>query len=156
MARFAAGDGQHLRVGGDGKVIWVPKEVYVSTNFFGIHTDPRFWGPAGLEWKPERWIVRDPDTGVEAIRTPKGGTFLAWSHGPRVCPGRKFSQVEFVAVLATLLYRYRLKPWVVPGTEMRTQNDASEALMLAVNDSQFSLTTKMARPEKAGVVIVPR
>ncbi|KIW18639.1 hypothetical protein PV08_02928 [Exophiala spinifera] len=154
MSRFAGGEGQRLRVGD--RDLFVPKGVYVSTNFFGIHTDPRHWGATSLEWKPERWIVKDPETGVESIRTPTGGTFLGWSYGPRVCPGKKFSQVEFAAVLVTLLHRFRLKPWAIPERGMESEDDARDALMHAVDDSQFAFTTKMASPEKAGVVIVPR
>lgn len=154
MSRFATGRGQSLRIGD--RDLFVPKDVYVSTNFFGIHSDPRFWGPTNLEWKPERWVVKDPETGVESIRTPTGATFLGWSYGPRVCPGRKFSQVEFVAVLATLLHKFRLKPWAIPERGLESEDDARKALMDAVNASKFSLTTKMASPEKAGLVIVPR
>ncbi|KAI1621842.1 cytochrome P450 [Exophiala viscosa] len=153
MARVPAGDGQSLRVGD--KELFVTKDMQVSTNFYGIHADPRWWGPASLEWKPERWITKDSDTGLESINCPAiGATFLGWSAGPRICPGKKFSQVEFVATIATLLHKFRLKPLVMQERGMMDEGDAREALRKTVAASQFMLTTKMIAPENAGVVLV--
>lgn len=38
--------------------------------------------------------------------------FYPWSGGPRVCPGQKFAQVEFVAVLACVLRGAKVKPCI--------------------------------------------
>ena len=43
----------------------------------------------------------------EIFVTPAKGTFFPWSDGPQDCPGAKFSQVEFVAVIARLLREHR-------------------------------------------------
>lgn len=43
----------------------------------------------------------------EIFVTPAQGTFFPWSDGPQDCPGAKFSQVEFVAVIACLLRDHR-------------------------------------------------
>ena len=155
MARIPAGDGQTLVVGD--REIFVPQGTYVSTNFYGIHTDPRWWGPDSLEWKPQRWISKDQETGLETIAPPPAGAvFIGWSTGPRVCPGKKFSQVEFVAVIAMMLHRFRLEPWVMQEKGMRTSDDATRALMDTVSKSQFILTTKMIDPETAGITLVRR
>jgi cytochrome P450 len=58
-----------------------------------------------LEFRPQRWIVTS-DTGTESLFMPQPGTFLAWSSGPRICPGMKFSHVKFVAVISTILARH--------------------------------------------------
>lgn len=155
IARVPAGDGQTLHVGD--REIFVPKGTYVSTNFFGVHTDPRWWGSDSLEWKPERWIAKDSKTGLETIAPPPAGAvFLGWSTGPRVCPGKKFSQVEFVAVIATLLHRFRLEPLVMKEMGMRNSADATRALMDTVQKSQMVITTKMISPQTAGITLVRR
>ena len=69
------------------------------------------------------------------------------------CPGKKFSQVEFVAVISTLLKGYRLRPLV---TGDKTEEQASSALLEVVEDSMNMITPKMRRPEDAGVVFVKR
>jgi hypothetical protein len=70
-----------------------------------------------------------------------------------VCPGKKFSQVEFVAVISTLLKDYRLKPLARGG---ETEAEASSTLLAVVEDSFNVITPKMRRPEDAGVVFVKR
>lgn len=134
----------------------VPAGTYVSTNVYGVNSDPRWWGAESLEWNPKRWINIDPKTGQETIaQPPMGVPFLAWSVGPRICPGKKFSQVEFVAVIATLLKSYRVKPLIIEG-KMKTERQARDALLEVVNDSLNIITPKMRRPEDAGVMFISR
>lgn len=149
-----AGVGQTLRV--QGKEIFVPPGTFTSTNIYGVHSDPRWWGSDSLEWKPQRWIKVDPVTGKESINpTPSGFPFLGWSHGPRICPGKKFSQVEFVAVISTVLRSYKLEPMLIEGKH-ETARQARDALLEVVNDSMNMLTPKMRRPQDAGVRFVKR
>jgi hypothetical protein len=57
----------------------------VSTNNYGAHSDPKWWGIDSLEWKPQRWIKIDPDTKKEVLAPPPAGAaFVAWSCGPRI------------------------------------------------------------------------
>ncbi len=79
---------------------------------------------------------------------------MPWIAGPRVCPGKKFSHVEYAAVLSTLLSKFDIKPAKF-GAGM-TANDASEALHRTVEDVYFNLTPKMKNPGKCGVEFVPR
>ncbi|KAF2712770.1 hypothetical protein K504DRAFT_334686, partial [Pleomassaria siparia CBS 279.74] len=44
----------------------------------------------------------------QSLITPPRDTFFPWSDGGQNCPALKFSQVEFVAVLALLMYENRL------------------------------------------------
>ncbi|ETI23747.1 hypothetical protein G647_05553 [Cladophialophora carrionii CBS 160.54] len=150
--RWCVGEPTALRVGD--KEMLVSPETFVSLNLYAVHCDPRWWGQDTLEWKPQRWIKVDPKTGKETIALPHtGATFVPWSVGPRVCPGKKFSQVEFVAVIATLLKDYRIKPLALGG---KTEEQASSALLEVVEDSMNVITPKMRRPEDAGVVLVQR
>lgn len=77
--------------------------VYVSAQ--SMHYDPDIWGPDVAQFKPSRWI----DDSGNLITMPKG-TFLPWSGGPRICPGMKMAQVEFVATFATLFRSARCEP----------------------------------------------
>lgn len=140
-----------------GHEIFIPEGTFVSTNFYALHTDPRWWGSGNMEWSPKRWITKDNESGLEAIASPPaGGAFLAWSSGPRICPGKKFSQVEFVAVIASLLHKFRLEPLVMRDKGMTTQEDAAQALMKTIKNSEMMTTPKMLNPEAAGITLVRR
>jgi cytochrome P450 len=84
---------------------------------------------------------------------PEDTVFVVWSYGPRACPGKKFSQVEFVATIAFLLKRFCVEP-AVRGSEK--EREANERLKGVVEDSYFFMAPKMARPKDAGVVLVER
>ena len=80
----------------------------------------------------------------ETFIEPEAGTFIPWADGPRECVGRKFSQVEFVAVLATLFRDHRVRPVVKDG---EGEADARRALMKMVDDSAISaITLQMLEP----------
>ena len=58
--------------------------------------------------------------------------------------GRKFSQVEFVAVLASLFRRYRVRPVLEDG---EGEADGRRALARMVDDSAISaITLQMLEP----------
>ncbi|KAK5458405.1 hypothetical protein LTS15_004486 [Exophiala xenobiotica] len=59
---------------------------------------------------------------------PPGAAYIPWAVGPRVCPGKKFSQVECVTVIAMLLRSYRLKPLVIEE-KMKTEEQTKQALI---------------------------
>jgi len=125
----------------------------MQPNFQAVHTDPQYWGEDNLRWKPQRWVRRNLD-GREALAAPPDGAeFIAWSYGPRVCPGKKFSQVEYIAVLATILRSYRIRP-AVRGAE--TFDQAKHRLIGVIEDSVFALTVKLRRAEDAGLVLEKR
>jgi cytochrome P450 len=122
-----------------------PAKVYVNTPT--LHSEPSVWGPNSLEFKPTRWLVSEtPKTAEEPeqLVTPARGTFLPWSAGPRACPGQKMSQVEFVAVIATLFRDCKVEPVLLDG-ESREQ--ARQRLLDIMQDSQPRLTLQMNRPQ---------
>ncbi|KIX96695.1 uncharacterized protein Z520_07414 [Fonsecaea multimorphosa CBS 102226] len=152
--RWCVGQPHPFRV--KGQEIMAPPETYVSLNLYAVQSDPRWWGENSLRWNPHRWVMVDPATGKESIAPPPpGAAFVPWSVGPRVCPGKKFSQVEFVAIISTLLHECRLKPLIIEG-KMKTEEQASSALLEVLGDSMNVITPKMRRPEDAGVVFVRR
>jgi cytochrome P450 len=76
--------------------------------------------------------------------TPPRGTYLPWSVGPRICPGQKMSQVEFVSVIVTLFRRCTAEPMLRDGESVQ---QARQRLLELVQDSQPVLTLQMNRPQ---------
>ena len=97
--------------------IILPPKTTVMVNNGATQTNPAIWGDDADMWRPNRWISSVNEPGKEALLTiPTKDAFLAWSSGPRVCPGLKFSQVEFVAVMAEWLRSHLVEP-VLEGKE---------------------------------------
>jgi len=78
---------------------------------------------------------------------------MAWSYRPRVCPWKKFSQVEYVAVLATILRSHRIKPAIKGG---ETFHQVKHRLIRMIEDSVFALVVKLRRAEDTGLVLEER
>ena len=79
---------------------------------------------------------------------PKSNSpFVGWSGGARNCPGRKFSQVEFVGVLVALFRQHKVKPVPAAG-----EDDAMARARLSEQirkDTGMRLLLQMLHPEKA-------
>lgn len=105
-----------------------------------------------MSWNPSRWIkktknpvaVQRHEVDFEEIDTKKLDCFLVWSEGSRVCPGKKFSQFEIIAVLKTLLCHSSVH--IMPRSGMDVQQARREALA-AVEKSCVKLTLQMQSPE---------
>ncbi|KAI9644404.1 hypothetical protein NHQ30_007761 [Ciborinia camelliae] len=144
----------------------LPPHTMIIPSYSAMHTHPRYWGSNSLTWEPSRWIIPTstssssaalatspppPHTSNPATETflefPKASNpFIAWSGGARVCPGKKFSQVEFVGVLVGLFREYRVKPVQLEG---ESEKDAMERLRgLIRDDTGFRLLLQLLHPEK--------
>lgn len=125
--------------------------IQVGWHLYGGHLSPR-WGTDALEFNPARFISRNSD-GTESVAVPDGVLFFAWAGGPRVCPGKKFSQVEFVALVANILSRYRVEV-VAHGNE--TEPEARQRLLSVMGEKYFNISAHFKRPEDAAVRFVSR
>ncbi|KAL1859066.1 hypothetical protein Daus18300_009706 [Diaporthe australafricana] len=79
------------------------------------------------------------------------GVFLGWSQGTRDCPGKKFSQVEFVALTLGLFWKWR----VDPAREHQGESDEAarrRVLDLIARQTGWILLLQMLRPERAPLV----
>ncbi|KAK6082597.1 cytochrome P450 [Seiridium cupressi] len=96
------------------KTLNLPPKTIILPSYCSMHTDPKYWGSDSLEWRPSRWIRPSPNVGnmpgEEEIDMNQRGVFLGWSEGTRDCPGKKFSQVEFVALMVGLFRQWRGRP----------------------------------------------
>ena len=130
-----AGQPQGLNLGG--KRVTIPGGSMVTLNTAALHRNPKYWPHTSeedlLDFRPERWLL-DPtkssentdenayaeeegldfdgpdkrhDTAASLYRPPKGA-YIPFSDGYRSCLGRRFAQVEILAVLAVIF-----KTWSV-------------------------------------------
>lgn len=123
-----------LRIAGHDYVI--PEDTIITSNIPSIHNDPEIWGDDAGLWKPQRWI--EVINGTEILK--ERFEMMAWSTGPRVCPGKKFSLVEAAAVICSVLKDYRL---------VGTSNMEG-----TLCDFEYTVTPKPRRPESASVDFV--
>jgi cytochrome P450 len=125
----------------------------VIPNHVALHTHPKYWGNDNMDWRPSRWISSGASNGSfdkEFVITPRKGSFIAWSEGLRVCPGKKFSQVEFVAIMAGLFRDWRVEPVLEKGEDLAA---ASKRVMrLVEEDTGQVLLLQMLHPERAPLV----
>lgn len=132
----------------------------VIPNYSALHTHPRYWGKDSLEFEPSRWITSGPQPNQDASgpnaalsaekfrELPKNNSpFVGWSGGARSCPGRKFSQVEFVGVLVGLFRDYKVKP--VPQAGEDDTMARARLLEQIRKDTGMKLLLQMLHPEKA-------
>lgn len=146
-AKWTENSWQQLRVGD--RMLTIPPQTMVFPSYAALQTDPRYWGPDPLAWRPQRWI-RTGDDEQEEMITPARGTFMGWSEGARDCPGRKFSQVEFVATVATVFRGGRVDPVVQSGEDMGAAR--RRVLNHIMEDTGYVLLMQMLHPEKCPLV----
>jgi len=80
--------------------------------------------------------------------------FIAWSGGARVCPGSKFSQVEFVGLLVGLLRQHKIRPVPLAG---ENDEDARQRLRRTIKeDTGMKLLFQLMHPERAVIVCEKR
>lgn len=125
------------------QVYQIPADVLVVPSLQALHTHPRYWGKDSLVWKPQRWITGSSGLESETLFKPLKGTYFPWADGIRSCPGKKFAQVEFVAVLATLLANHVAEP-VAKSSE--TLDAARSRVLDVVKDSSVELLLQIRDP----------
>jgi len=150
----------------------IPPQTYATVNFAAVHCDPNYWGEDVLEWNPKRWIRQSSQPtattatdlattlSTEVLTPPPSATldigsavFIGWSTGPRTCPGKKSSQVQFVAVMSYLLRRHRVRIVKLKG---ESESEAQKRVLSVVGETEFTITPKMMRPETVRLEWVER
>ncbi|KAF7503982.1 hypothetical protein GJ744_002956 [Endocarpon pusillum] len=82
----------------------------------------------------------------EYLVTPQNGS-IAWSEGNRSCPGKKFSQVEFVASMAGLFRDRRVDP--VPEESENLEMARGRIVRMVEEDTGQVLLLQILHPERA-------
>jgi len=115
----------------------VPENCYVTLNTAALHRNPKYWPHTSeedlLDFRPERWLVdghvnggtqhqedsteedldfdgpdKRSDTAPSLFR-PAKGAYIPFSDGYRSCLGRRFAQVEILAVLAVIFKQWSVE-----------------------------------------------
>ncbi|KAH8699443.1 cytochrome P450 monooxygenase-like protein [Phaeosphaeriaceae sp. PMI808] len=111
---------QPLRIGS--RNIRLPPGTAVHLSLAALHTHPQYWGDDSLKWNPNRFISAPADAEKsfknEVLASDTQEHFLPWATGQRVCPGKRFSQVELVATLAYIFRDYTVHPQPQNGESM--------------------------------------
>ena len=128
-------------------------------SLLAVQTHPQYWQNP-LLWQPSRWISESPTSGStsvpvdshirscfrrEELVIPRENTYFPWSSGPQNCPGAKFAQVEFVAVLACFLREHRVEVILEPN-ESITQ--AKKRVLAVTEDCDLGLLLRMRDADK--------
>ncbi|KAI1087191.1 cytochrome P450 [Rostrohypoxylon terebratum] len=172
---------QSLQVGE--QTLTIPPKTLVVPSYIYVQKHSRFWGPDAQEWRPERWIGESNDrhAGQSRLMTPQNGlyednehskiigddesevlltppsrgNFLGWSEGARDCPGKRFSQVEWVAILAALFRDWKVQPSL---QENETHIEAQARVMdfIEKNTDYGGLLLQLIHPERVPLVWSPR
>jgi cytochrome P450 len=122
-------------------------------NSWACHTSATHF-PEPKTWNPKRWI----SSADEKLLHPTSETsFYAWGSGPRICPGMKFSQVEFCAVLANVLGKVEVG-LDVQGKEGEVEWDVEkERIKSVLRDSVADpLLLHVNQPEELRLKIMKR
>jgi len=142
----------------NGKTYYIPATSRVTCVFHGIHTGhTSIWGDDCAEFLPSRWLdassATNPPASTRSIAQPPAlkqppikGAFVPWSTGPRLCPGMKMAQVEFLAVIWSIFSTYRVDAALSDG---ESKEQARERLHSVMMNSRPRLTLQMNRPEDA-------
>jgi cytochrome P450 len=144
IPRYTGELNQALRI--NDKDYNIPPKTGVFVNNAAMQCKQEYWGSDALIWRPDRWIKKEKAS--ETFFHPLEGSYVPWAHGPRVCPGKKFSQVEFVAVISYLLKGHRVRPVLLSG---ESEKDALERILRVVKDSYMEIAIKMKHPKRLRV-----
>ncbi|MCJ1355077.1 MAG: hypothetical protein MMC33_005068 [Icmadophila ericetorum] len=129
-----------------GKTYLIPANTAISLNIHANHVSPEYFAPDPLAWRPARWITAGAGgrTGIgrEELVELAPGTFTPWTGGPRICPGKKFAQVEFTAVMAVVFRQMRVEPVVASGQKIE---EVRKQVVAMAEDSQLQPTTLQMR-----------
>lgn len=130
-----------------GKDIHMPSNTFIYLQLVGLHNRTDYWGTDSSTWRPDRWINEDED---EGLIEPPAGTFFPWSGGPRICPGKKFSQVEVVASIAYLFRNHHVRPVQEAG---ETREESSKRFFKnTMDDFGLVMTIRPKHPEKIKLI----
>jgi cytochrome P450 len=141
-----------LRVGE--RTYTIPVNSNVQVSFCGLGTNANIWGTDATAWNPARFIQSGTETDAnnvfdsEHLRSSADKTFMPWSYGERVCPGKKFSQVELAATLAILFQNHRVHPVPENGESLGGARRRAQNVSL---DVQMTLLCEMFKPERVGL-----
>jgi cytochrome P450 len=142
----------------NGKVYTVPPETNVDLMVSAMGYRQEYWGPDAHDFAPERWDARNkasflaqndnveglaaPGLEYPTVHKPVRGAFIPFSDGHRACLGKKFAQVEYVAIMALILREFEISLAKVSPDE--SDESAVKRARKALDESSMVLSLAMA------------
>lgn len=139
----------------NGETYIIPAETSVHCSLPALHSHPKYWGTDPLVWNPKQHISvsHEQNTdlfGAEVLNADTSEHFMPWAWGQRVCPGKRFSQVELVAVLAALFRDWRVEVVSEQGELLEQAQKRAWKTSLRV-DHEGHMLHEMVNPQNVGL-----
>jgi cytochrome P450 len=145
---------QPLKIGSH--TITLPPHTAVHLSLAAMHTHPDYWGNKSMAWNPKRFVsVTGGSLESEVLASDTQEHFLPWATGQRVCPGKKFSQVEIVAVLAYIFRDYTVQPELRTGESLEQARERIFETSLTI-DHEGKILHEMRHPESIALTWTKR
>ncbi|KIM30549.1 hypothetical protein M408DRAFT_287431 [Serendipita vermifera MAFF 305830] len=120
---------------GEARQVSVPAGTNMGINVIGLHYNPKYWDNP-YEFRPERFLQE-----YEKF------AWLPFSAGPRACIGRRFAEIEILAVLTLIVLKYEIS---VPD-EPKFGSESLEEKKARVLDAER--TTLLMRAKKTPLTL---
>ncbi|KAI5643798.1 cytochrome p450 domain-containing protein [Phthorimaea operculella] len=103
----------------------------VVVSIWGVHRDPKYWGPDVEEFNPDRFLP-------EKFNLAHPCSYMPFSNGPRNCVGYQYALMSIKTALSAILRSYRVveDPETSPCPHIRVKLDI---MMKDVEGYQISL-----------------
>ncbi|KAF2993645.1 hypothetical protein E8E14_000795 [Neopestalotiopsis sp. 37M] len=147
---------QELQVGE--KTYDFPVGINFTANLRATQTHPEYWQMAD-EWRPSRWILSrpaptsaspsTPQVEQERFFVPSKNIFFPWGEGPQICPGKRFAEVEAVAVLASVFKEHRLH---IKKNEGESDGAAYKRFEKCVNDVDLEMLVRLRDADQVTLI----
>ncbi|CAG8954816.1 hypothetical protein HYFRA_00004742 [Hymenoscyphus fraxineus] len=138
----------------DGTMYMIPAGTSVHCSLGALHTHSLYWTDP-MAWNPSRFISSTKPEDIrnyedEVLAADTSDHFMPFAWGQRVCPGKRFAQVELVAAIAMLFKDWRIKPEPEKGeTEAQARDRAWKSSLIV--DHEGHMLHEMVEPEKVGM-----
>lgn len=154
LPSIASNGTQILKCGN--KTLVIPQGINLTVNLRAMQMHPQYWPDASI-WKPSRWISNAAPVGSssvsqiskENLSEPDKHIFFPWGEGPQICPGKKFAQVEEVAVLARLFQGHRVVPERKTGESLE---DVNRRVNRCLNDVDLEMLVRLRDADQVKLV----
>ncbi|XP_037875026.1 cytochrome P450 4c3 isoform X1 [Bombyx mori] len=109
----------------------LPAGSGIVVSIWGIHRDPKYWGPEAEHFDPDRFLP-------ERFNVEHPCCYLPFSSGPRNCLGYQYAMISIKTSLSAILRRYKVvgEPEKGPVPRIRVKLDI---MMKSVEGCQVAL-----------------
>ncbi|KAI0539582.1 cytochrome P450 [Xylaria digitata] len=154
MPSIAPNHAQVIEIGS--QTLNIPEGVNLTVNLRAMQVHLAYWADAN-DWLPSQWIS-DPAPAVsptadqiagEKLVVPSKSVFFPWGEGPQICPGKKFVEVQAVAVLACLFKTHRLEVKKISG---ESDSVATKRAKDCSNDVDLEMLVRMRDADRVTLI----